>query len=162
LPEIDHTRRDLCTDIPSQRANSASLEAEKCADKGILAPQDDSSSSNLLASFRSSVSNPSVNQRQSSRMLQRRLLMPSGGLRAHERFGVSRASGNDALVDLVLAKGGLILGYYFHVLTSQRLLQNVARAERTIEQNKMEIARLEGIIGQNKIKSEAEALGPMP
>jgi uncharacterized membrane protein len=53
-------------------------------------------------------------------------------------------------------------GYYFLVLTSQRLLQNVARAERTIELNKMEIARLEGIIEQNKIKSEAEALGPMP
>jgi hypothetical protein len=29
------------------------------------------------------------------------------------------------------------------VLTSQRLLQNIARAERTIEQNKVEIARLE-------------------
>jgi CRP-like cAMP-binding protein len=53
-------------------------------------------------------------------------------------------------------------GYYFLVLTSQRLLQNVARAERTIEQNKMEIARLEGIIRQNKIRSETEALGPMP
>ena len=53
-------------------------------------------------------------------------------------------------------------GYYFLVLTSQRLLQNVARAERIIEQNKIEIARLEGIIEQNKIKSEAEALCPMP
>jgi CRP-like cAMP-binding protein len=52
-------------------------------------------------------------------------------------------------------------GYYFLVLTSQRLLQNVARAERTMEQNKMEIARLEGIIEQNKTKPEAEALGPM-
>ena len=35
---------------------------------------------------------------------------------------------------------------YFLVLTSQRLLQNVARAERIIEQNKTEIARLESII----------------
>jgi len=52
-------------------------------------------------------------------------------------------------------------GYYFLVLTSQRLLQNVARAERIIEQNKMEIARLEGIIEQNKIKPEAESLGQM-
>jgi hypothetical protein len=53
-------------------------------------------------------------------------------------------------------------GYYFLVLTSQRLLQNVARAERIIEQNKMEIARLEGIIEQNKIKPEAKSLSPMP
>ncbi len=52
-------------------------------------------------------------------------------------------------------------GYYFLVLTSQRLLQNVARAERIIEQNKMEIARLESIIEQNKIKPEAESLGQM-
>ena len=43
-------------------------------------------------------------------------------------------------------------GYYFLVLTSQRLLQNIARAERTIEQNKMEIARLEKIIEQHTIK----------
>jgi hypothetical protein len=48
------------------------------------------------------------------------------------------------------------------VVTSQRLLQNIARAETIIQQNKMEIARLEGIIGQYKIKSEAEALSPMP
>jgi hypothetical protein len=48
------------------------------------------------------------------------------------------------------------------VLTSQRLLQNVARAERIIEQNKMEIARLEGIIEQNEIKPEAKSLSPMP
>jgi hypothetical protein len=38
------------------------------------------------------------------------------------------------------------------VLTSQRLLQNSARAERIIEQNKMEIARLESIIEQHTIK----------
>jgi CRP-like cAMP-binding protein len=50
-------------------------------------------------------------------------------------------------------------GYYFLVLTSQRLLQNVARAERIIEQNKMEIARLEGIIEQNKIKPQVASLG---
>jgi CRP-like cAMP-binding protein len=43
-------------------------------------------------------------------------------------------------------------GYYFLVLTSQRLLQNIARAEGTIEQNKVEIARLKGIIEQNNIK----------
>jgi Cyclic nucleotide-binding domain len=42
-------------------------------------------------------------------------------------------------------------GYYFLVLTSQRLLQNIARAERTIEQNKLEIAQLEAIIEQNRI-----------
>jgi hypothetical protein len=52
-------------------------------------------------------------------------------------------------------------GYYFLVLTSQRLLQNIARAERIIEQNKMEIARLEGIIEQNSIKQQAGSLGPM-
>jgi hypothetical protein len=38
------------------------------------------------------------------------------------------------------------------VLTSQRLLQNIARAEGTIEQNKVEIARLKGIIEQNNTK----------
>ena len=43
-------------------------------------------------------------------------------------------------------------GYYFLVLTSQRLLQNIARAERIVEQNKMEIARLERIIEQHTIK----------
>ena len=43
-------------------------------------------------------------------------------------------------------------GYYFLVLTSQRLLQNIARAERTIEQNKMEIARLEESSKQHTIK----------
>ena len=47
-------------------------------------------------------------------------------------------------------------GYYFLVLTSQRLLQNNARLEGIIEQNKMNIARLEGIIEQNKIKQQAE------
>lgn len=47
-------------------------------------------------------------------------------------------------------------GYYFLVLTSQRLLQNIARLEGIIEQNKMGIARLEGIIEQNKIKQQAE------
>jgi hypothetical protein len=40
-------------------------------------------------------------------------------------------------------------GYYFLVLTSQRLLQNIARAERIIEQNKIEIARLESIVEQH-------------
>jgi hypothetical protein len=52
-------------------------------------------------------------------------------------------------------------GYYFLVVTSQRLLQNIARAERTIEQNKIEIARLEGVIAQNTIMQRA-ALGTMP
>jgi CRP-like cAMP-binding protein len=46
-------------------------------------------------------------------------------------------------------------GYYFLVLTSQRLLQNIARAERTIEQNKTEIARLESIIEQHMIEQQA-------
>jgi CRP-like cAMP-binding protein len=50
-------------------------------------------------------------------------------------------------------------GYYFLVLTSQRLLQNIARLEGIIEQNKMNIARLEGIIEQNKIKQQAETAG---
>ena len=50
-------------------------------------------------------------------------------------------------------------GYYFLVLTSQRLLQNIVRLEGTIEQNKMNIARLEGIIEQNKIKQQAETAG---
>ena len=64
-------------------------------------------------------------------------------------------------------------GYYFLVLTSQRLLQNIARQvgiieqnqmniarlEGIIEQNKMNIARLEGIIEQNKIKQQAESAG---
>jgi hypothetical protein len=53
-------------------------------------------------------------------------------------------------------------GYYFLVLTGQRLLQNIARADRTIEQNKMEIARLEGIIEQNKIKQQSESVRTMP
>jgi len=47
-------------------------------------------------------------------------------------------------------------GYYFLVLTSQRLLQNIARLEGIMEQNKMDIARLEGIIEQDKIKRQAE------
>jgi CRP-like cAMP-binding protein len=51
-------------------------------------------------------------------------------------------------------------GYYFLVVTSQRLLQNIARAERTIEQNKKEIARLEGIIEQNRNKQQP--VGTMP
>ena len=50
-------------------------------------------------------------------------------------------------------------GYYFLVLTSQRLLQNIARQVGIIEQNKMNIARLEGIIEQNKIKQQAESVG---
>jgi hypothetical protein len=50
-------------------------------------------------------------------------------------------------------------GYYFLVLTSQRLLQNIARQVEIIEQNKMNIARLEGIIEQNKIKQQAESAG---
>ncbi len=50
-------------------------------------------------------------------------------------------------------------GYYFLVLTSQRLLQNNARLEGIIEQNKMNIARLEGIIEQNEIKQQAETVG---
>ena len=50
-------------------------------------------------------------------------------------------------------------GYYFLVLTSQRLLQNIARQDGIIEQNKVNIARLEGIIEQNKIKQQAESGG---
>jgi hypothetical protein len=53
-------------------------------------------------------------------------------------------------------------GYYFLVVTSQRLLQNIARAETIIEQKKMEIARLEGLIEQNKIKQQAQSGGAMP
>jgi CRP-like cAMP-binding protein len=53
-------------------------------------------------------------------------------------------------------------GYYFLVLTSQRLLQNIARAESISEQNKMEIARLQGIIEQSKIKQQAGSLSTMP
>ena len=50
-------------------------------------------------------------------------------------------------------------GYYFLVLTSQRLLQNIARQVGIIEQNKMNIARLEGIIEQNNIKQQAGSAG---
>ena len=50
-------------------------------------------------------------------------------------------------------------GYYFLVLTSQRLLQNIARQQGIIELNKMNIARLEGIIEQNKIKQLAKSAG---
>jgi hypothetical protein len=50
-------------------------------------------------------------------------------------------------------------GYYFLVLTSQRLLQNIARLEGIIAQNKMNIARLEGVIEQNKIKQQGETAG---
>jgi hypothetical protein len=53
-------------------------------------------------------------------------------------------------------------GYYFLVVTSQRLLQNIARAEKITEQNKMEIARLEGLIEQNKVKHQAQPVGAMP
>jgi len=53
-------------------------------------------------------------------------------------------------------------GYYFLVVTSQRLLQNIARAERIIEQNKIEIARLGEIIAQNTINQRAPPLGTMP
>jgi CRP-like cAMP-binding protein len=50
-------------------------------------------------------------------------------------------------------------GYYFLVVTSQRLLQNVARMEGIIEQNKTIIVRLEGTIEQNKIMQQAESAG---
>ena len=53
-------------------------------------------------------------------------------------------------------------GYYFLVLTGQRLLQNIARGEGIIAQKKLEIARLEGIIGQNAITQQAVSLGTMP
>jgi len=53
-------------------------------------------------------------------------------------------------------------GYYFLVVTSQRLLQNIARAERIIEQSKMEIARLEGIVAQSTIERRESLLGTMP
>jgi CRP-like cAMP-binding protein len=39
-------------------------------------------------------------------------------------------------------------GYYFLVLTSQRLLENIARLEGTV-------ARLEGVIAQDKIALQA-------
>ncbi len=50
-------------------------------------------------------------------------------------------------------------GYYFLVLTSQRLLQNIARLEGIIERNKMDIAQLEGIIEQNNIKQQTGSAG---
>ena len=50
-------------------------------------------------------------------------------------------------------------GYYFLVLTSRRLLQNIARLEGIIEQNKMNIARLEVFIEQNNIKQQAGSAG---
>jgi CRP-like cAMP-binding protein len=53
-------------------------------------------------------------------------------------------------------------GYYFLVLTSKRLLQNIARADSTIQHNKMEITRLEGIIEQNRNKQHAASPGAMP
>jgi len=53
-------------------------------------------------------------------------------------------------------------GYYFLVLTSQRLLQNIARAERTIEQNKIEIARLEGVLAQSRITQQSESVRTTP
>jgi len=53
-------------------------------------------------------------------------------------------------------------GYYFLVLTSRRLLQNIARADSTIQQNKIDISRLEGIVEQNRIKQHAGSPGAMP
>ena len=53
-------------------------------------------------------------------------------------------------------------GYYFLVLTSQRLLQNIARGEGIIAQKKQEIARLEGIIEQNTMTQQAVPLGTVP
>jgi len=50
-------------------------------------------------------------------------------------------------------------GYYFLVLTSQRLLQNIARLQGTIEQQKTNIAGLEAIVEQNKIAQQAETAG---
>jgi len=50
-------------------------------------------------------------------------------------------------------------GYYFLVVTSQRLLQNIARAESIIQQNKSDIARLEAVIEQSKIKQQAGSPG---
>ena len=53
-------------------------------------------------------------------------------------------------------------GYYFLVVTSQRLLQNIARAEVTIEQNKMEIARLKEIIEQHAVTQQVGSVGVTP
>ncbi len=50
-------------------------------------------------------------------------------------------------------------GFYFLVLTSQRLLQNITRLDGIIELQKTNIARLEGIVEQNKIAQEAESAG---
>ncbi len=50
-------------------------------------------------------------------------------------------------------------GYYFLVLTSQRLLQNITRLEGIIEQQKTNIAGLKGIVEQNKIAQQAEPAG---
>jgi hypothetical protein len=47
-------------------------------------------------------------------------------------------------------------GYYFLRLSSDRLLQNIARLEAIIEQNTQQLARLESIIEQNKLKLESE------
>jgi hypothetical protein len=41
-------------------------------------------------------------------------------------------------------------GYYFLRLTSERLLQNIARLEGIIETNKQDISRLEGIVAASK------------
>jgi Cyclic nucleotide-binding domain len=53
-------------------------------------------------------------------------------------------------------------GYYFLVLTSQRLLQNIARADRIIEEKKLDIARLERIIEQSTFTQQAASLGTTP
>jgi CRP-like cAMP-binding protein len=64
---------------------------------------------------------------------------------------------NDRLFELYFQNPQF--GYYFLVLTSQRLLQNNARLEGIIEEKKLNIARLEGIIEQNKIKQQVGSAG---
>lgn len=44
-------------------------------------------------------------------------------------------------------------GYYFLRLTTERLMQNIARLEGTVETNKQQISRLEGIIASNQAPS---------
>lgn len=45
-------------------------------------------------------------------------------------------------------------GYYFLRLTTERLMQNIARLEATIEANARNISRLEGIIAANKAAAQ--------
>jgi CRP-like cAMP-binding protein len=48
-------------------------------------------------------------------------------------------------------------GYYFLRLTTERLMQNIARLEGVVEANQKDISRLEEIIEAGKITSPEEA-----